>query len=253
MVGKDSIENQELLDLLIDRYWMNGKIAKHDGFIPIEVIVTGECNQSCAYCYYTNHINEIYPKNMCDFNVLKENFIKVLSWIDAMEKPVCLDLFSGEFFVQKIGYEILDILLNVDHNIKAVMIPTNFSFCNDNEMMLNIEKYIEKFNDKGIALNFSASFDGLYGDKYRPWSKQLDIKVNCEYNDNFYDNVFSFCKKHNIGFHPMLYSKSISNWKENFLWFQEKFSEYNINWWNLYLLEVRNDNWSNKDCFDLYY
>jgi len=65
-------------------------------------------------------------------------------------------------------------------------------------------------------------------------------------DDEYYDKVFAFSKKWGSGFHPMIYSNRIEYWKENFLWFQQKYEEFGLNWKNLYLLEIRNVEWSNK-------
>ena len=44
----------------------------------------------------------------------------------------------------------------------------------------------------------------------------------------------------------MIYYHNIEKWKDNWLWFQEMFSKHNMPWNNLYLLEVRNDGWTQE-------
>jgi radical SAM protein with 4Fe4S-binding SPASM domain len=63
-------------------------------------------------------------------------------------------------------------------------------------------------------------------------------------DDEFYDKVFTLCAQNGYGFHPMVYSNGIEKWIDNFLWFQEMFKKYNINPFRLYLLEVRNAEWT---------
>lgn len=48
----------------------------------------------------------------------------------------------------------------------------------------------------------------------------------------------------------MVYSELIEEWKKNFLWFQGKFREFGIPFGNIYLLEVRNVEWSDEQIRD---
>jgi hypothetical protein len=49
----------------------------------------------------------------------------------------------------------------------------------------------------------------------------------------------------------MIYSKGIHEWKKNFLWFQEKMAERNIPWEAIYLLQVRNQEWTQEEVWGL--
>jgi radical SAM protein with 4Fe4S-binding SPASM domain len=87
----------------------------------------------------------------------------------------------------------------------------------------------------------SASVEGKYMEQNRPFKNKSKIDLR---DDAFYDKLFSYCSKNRYGFHPMIYSDNIEKWIENFLWFQEMFKKYDIPAFMLYLLEVRNAEWT---------
>jgi len=86
----------------------------------------------------------------------------------------------------------------------------------------------------------------------RPYTKTLDFDINTSRDDEYYNKVFQYCSEHQYGLHPMIYSKNIAKWKENFLWFQEKMEQFNIPWENLYLLNVRNEEWDDVSLKEYY-
>jgi len=49
----------------------------------------------------------------------------------------------------------------------------------------------------------------------------------------------------------MIYSNHIDKWIDNFIWFQDKFKEYDIYPFVLYLLEVRNAEWNKSQIIDM--
>jgi radical SAM protein with 4Fe4S-binding SPASM domain len=49
----------------------------------------------------------------------------------------------------------------------------------------------------------------------------------------------------------MIYSQGIEKWKDNFLWYQEMLAKYGIPWNNIYLLEVRNQEWNDTQITEL--
>jgi hypothetical protein len=100
-----------------------------------------------------------------------------------------------------------------------ITIPTNFTFLNSDELSKKIEYYVKSFQELGIRLCLSASFDGKYMEVNRPFVKVLDYDINQSREDEYYDKAFKYCKDNNCGLHPMIYSKNIEQWKDNFLWF----------------------------------
>jgi radical SAM protein with 4Fe4S-binding SPASM domain len=67
-------------------------------------------------------------------------------------------------------------------------------------------------------------------------------------DEAFYEVLFGCQKEFGYGFHPMVYSEGIEKWKDNFLWFIKKMDEYKISHDKLYLLEVRNAEWSENEA-----
>jgi hypothetical protein len=53
----------------------------------------------------------------------------------------------------------------------------------------------------------------------RPYKSNLDLPIEVIRDDAYYDKCFDFVKNNGGGFHPMIYSKNIEKWKDNFLWF----------------------------------
>ncbi|GAH24385.1 unnamed protein product, partial [marine sediment metagenome] len=125
----------------------------------------------------------------------------------------------------------------------GIIIPTNFTFILDKEVTEKIENLIVRSRKIGISIHLSASIDGKYCEANRPF-RAGGINIR---DDDYYDKVFAFVKKWGFSFHPMLYSGYIGSWQNNFLWFQEMLKKYDIPWFNIYLLEIRNKEWSKDD------
>jgi radical SAM protein with 4Fe4S-binding SPASM domain len=79
--------------------------------------------------------------------------------------------------------------------------------------------------------------DGKYMEENRPMRNKI------ERDAEYYEKLFVFCKRNNIGFHPMVYSNNVDKWIDNYRWFEQK----NI---KMYLLEVRNKEWNKKQTKD---
>ena len=69
-------------------------------------------------------------------------------------------------------------------------------------------------------------------------------------NDEYYEKVFKYTRDTYGGLHPMVYSKGIKDWPKNFEWFQEMMAKYDIPWEAIYLLHVRNEEWTMEDIQD---
>lgn len=249
------LENDILFNNFLEDYFYKDFRNSEDR-IELELIISPICNLGCKYCYLHKYYNESFPQEMFDEEATKANLVKILKWIDKNDFKINLDIFSGELFAQKIGYEIMDIIYDwckVTRNKPLqITIPTNFTFILSEEYTKKVEDILEKFLAIGVYVRLSASFDGKYCESNRPYVRDLDIKFDHNRDDEYYEKVFKFAKKWDTGFHPMIYSKKIEKWKDNFLWFQEQFKKYDIDWKDLYLLQVRNMEWTDDQIKEFY-
>lgn len=251
-------ENNRMLESFFKRTFFRSwsrrpRIA--DNFDRLEIQVTADCNLACTYCYMHRHGRELYPVTIRDEKEILAHLKALLRWLaDCSYSPRGIDLFSGELFAQEIGFKVLETMLGHYAKIQSelrpqnIVVPTNFTFLLDNELTNRIEKRIADFASLGICLILSASVDGKYEESNRPecdgaWLVNV---TRLPRDDNYYERLFEFNARHGFGFHPMIYSRGIERWKDNFLWFQDGFKRYGIPPESLYLLEVRNEEWSAK-------
>jgi len=229
-----------ILNSYFNRTFFNSwKNKLNDNYNQLELITTDRCSLACKYCYFNKFGDELFTKESRDENNIFEGFKKIVEWISRNEYGPTLTFFSGEFFQQNVNKKIIYYLLeNLPSKISVVIIPVGGTFLlyNDGEELVELQK---AFREKGVKLVYSLSIDGKYMDDNRPLKN-----TNLVRDDDYYNKVFKFAKDTRSGLHPMVYSEGIENWKKNFLWFQEKFKEFEIPWNNMYLLEVRNNNWS---------
>lgn len=96
-------------------------------------------------------------------------------------------------------------------------------------------------------MKFSASVDGQFIESLtRPYKDgKNDEKKK---SDEFYNNLFHFCKRNGFGFHPMVSASGIEYWKDNYKWWCQKLSENNFDVKkSIMFLEVRNGGeWTSK-------
>ena len=216
----------------------------------IELNITPVCNQKCNYCYLVKYGNELYPPEIRGEENILNNLKIFLDYLLTNNiHPFRFDLFSGEIWEMEFGNKIFDILL--EYKLKGlnygfIMIPSNMSFLTHDSTTKIIQNYINRFRKRDVDLRFSASFDGKYIDtdtrSFRDENKNI-----LKSNDEFYDKLFSFCKKNNYGFHPMVGAYKIENWKENIVWFYEMIEKYKMDRKKFIMfLEVRNDYWTQE-------
>lgn len=242
---------QNFLEWTFFKEWRNP--GNNLNFRAIELMINSTCDLACQYCYYTNFGHELYPSKISKPNEILENLHALLTWlVDNKFRPE-IDLFSGELFAQKIGRDVLNLIYDfyskVPWNLRPrlILIPTNYSFILDDNLIKYADDIIGKFRSIGINIGLSASVDGKYFDKInRPMRKVLKGHIEDPRDDEYYNKIFAFNKRHGFGFHPMVYSNGIEMWKDNFLWFQEMFDKYDIPWNYIYLLEVRNAEWTTE-------
>ena len=246
---------QRILEDTFFKEWKNP--GRNENFRAIEIEINASCNANCIYCYYTNFGEELYPKSISHSETILKNIHALLIWLtDNNYKPE-IDIFTGEVFTQKLGRDVLDLIYTFYKDIgperrpPAIIVPTNFSFLLKENLTEYVEETLYKFNEINMPMRLSTSVDGKYMEKdNRPFRYVLHSGEEDPRDDAYYDKLFAFNKKHRVGFHPMVYSNKIEDWPKNFLWFQEMFNKYDIPWSILYLLEVRNAEWSQRQIID---
>lgn len=250
--------NDQLIKSFLERTffkaWTNRRYLKEpnrfQNYSRLEVQVNALCDLNCKYCYYDRFKKDLYPAKISNPKLILNNLNILLEWLTKNSYYPQIEVFSGELFFQEIGFQVVDIILNwyIKNDLKGnnIIIPTNYSFLFDNEKTERVEKIIKRANENHIRIYLSASVDGKYCDSNRPFK---DGKIR---DDEYYEKMFEFSKKYNYGFHPMVYGQEIENWKKNWLWFQENMKKHLIHFSNMYLLEVRNAEWTSKQLKEFY-
>lgn len=243
-------ENQKLgFHFLKNYFFENWKKSDFESklqtnFHSLELFMSSKCNLSCKYCYLHNFGKDLYPQDKDNSSIILRNLSIFLDWLVKNNMaPYSLEYFSGEPLINDALLDGIDLILekfkNACNKPKHIIIPSNFTFLLERDKRRKVEHLLQKSRLIQIPIFLSVSIDGKFCDKNRPFSSGQELR-----DDKFYDEVFKFAKKYECGFHPMIYSNLIEKWFSNFLWFQEKFDEFQIPWFNLYLLEVRNSEWS---------
>lgn len=229
-----------------------GEIGIPADGVFLELFITPSCNQACSYCYLQQFGDKIYPKEIRDSKIIISNLHKLLNYyLENKYHLKRVDLFSGEIWGYPFGNEILEILLEYIKkglDIKLMIIPSNCSFCRNKEMIKVINDYIERFDELDCRVCFSCSMDGLFVDPLnRPFLN--DDKTAMK---TYYQDMFSFIKQHEFGFHPMIAADNIELQKENYkAWIKivDKVYPYypqEDKFGAVMQLEVRNDNWTEE-------
>ena len=240
-------QNDEVFNYFLDNYFYKN-FKKEENFHGFELIFSPECDLACKYCYLNKYYDELYTN--FDEDVVMKNFKLFLNWYEKNGFICSIDIFSGELFSTNFGVNVLETLVDffVDKEKKPreVVIPTNYTFILDDNKTARIEAALDKAKANDLKLYLSASVDGKYMEQNRP------SKLKISRDDAYYDKVFAFNKKYNFLFHPMIYADGIENWKKNFDWYQEMFKKHGISSDAVFLLQVRNDNWTHKTARELY-
>lgn len=236
-------ENNIVFKNLIEK----GLFSQLNSSFILELYITPNCNKKCTYCYLQKNKDYIYPKELRDeelilnnLEILLDYYLKI-NWV-----PHRLDLFSGEIWGYQFGNKVLDIILKyVEKGLKFadILIPSNGSFCEHKEIIEIINDYISKFALAGTNLKFSISYDGMIVDELqRPYFKGKS-------KDDFILNVFTFCRQHKFGFHPMIDASYIEKQEENYQSWIKLLKEYyptdfDFTYGQVMQLEVRSNDWT---------
>jgi len=226
---------QEENDQLFNSVLAHTFFREIENFNNVEFYLGARCNQRCSYCYLVRYGKELYPTEIEKKDLLLHNLGLLCDWMIENGYSWNIDYFAGEDY--SVMFPALELILNkfggAKKRPKRIVIPTNYSFLSNKKLTSRMESLLRRLREVGIPILLSASFDGKYGDCAR---KKRD--------DKFYDACFRFNKRWGFGFHPMIAPQNVEHWKENWLWFQENFSRFGLPFNNIYLLEVRNVEWS---------
>lgn len=228
--------NDIVFTSFIEDYFFNNILKKGVG--SLELIITDDCDHACKYCYYKNFGNHFFNEKTRDEKTILKNLDLLLKWLKEKNYYPNIDLFSGEVFSTDVGFECVEKIIEYMNPYQKLLVPSNMSFIFDNDKIERIEKLKNRAESKMCNLILSASVDGKFMEENRP------LKDGRKRDDDYYDKLFKFCKKHTIGFHPMIYSSNIDKWKDNFLWFITMLEKHKMDKYFLYLLEVRNREWT---------
>jgi radical SAM protein with 4Fe4S-binding SPASM domain len=256
MRAEEKNQNDELLNSFLNRTFFRAwkhtekerKCLTENGLCnygSIELDINWICDLNCSYCYVKKYGKEYYPEHdLIKPENIKRNTKILMRWLKENNFKPNIELFSGETLSQKIGVDVLDIVVE-EFDEPKIVLPTNMNFLFSEDQTNRILSIKKKAEEKGGYISFSASVDGGFLEENRPPESKKKIRT-----PEFYDKMFKFCKEHRCGFHPMIAAKNIDKWKDNWLWWQDKLEKYGFQWDKIYLLEVRNNDWDEKSCQD---
>lgn len=218
--------------------------------INLELYITPQCNQSCSYCYLCKYGDKLYPPEIRNQeNILKNLEIMLNYCIEHKWNPHRFDLFTGEIWDTDFGYSVYEITKKaVEKGFRpdVIVIPTNMSFLLSDKSTEKAEDFLSYCKNFSVKVCYSCSNDGLYLDlKTRPLNNPESYQYQ-KGTEEYYDKLFKFCKKWELGFHPMVAAHGIEDWIENYKWWEESLKKYDFIEHPIMYLEVRNDDWTEE-------
>ncbi len=237
--------NDDILVSFLKRNFFDRWSGQGDESTFLELIVSDKCDHNCSYCYYRKYGHNFFNEESRKEENILRNLDLVLNWLEKNNYRPRIELFSGELFSTETGFKALDRVIDYLRQGEYTIIPSNMSFIFDDEKIERILLLKKKAGKKDVGVLLSGSVDGKYMEENRPL---LDGRKR---DDEYYHKLFTFAAERGIGFHPMVYSKGIEKWKDNFLWFMENYDRYGLDKRLFYLLEVRNAEWNEKQTLEL--
>ena len=219
----------------------------------LEINIGNYCNLQCKYCYINRYNDKLYPMHSLKGDTALRNLNILLNWLyDQQCVPRNIEIFGGDVFSSQYGFGVLNTLLEFfkgkELKPAEISIPANGTFILDDRKTQKVEKMIGDFAENNIILQISLSIDGKYMEEINRPFKPIFHKQR---DDVFFEKAFKFAQKHGFGFHPMVYSNNIEHWPENFVWFVQNYYKHGIPLTHLYLLAVRNYEWTQSQIIDL--
>lgn len=230
-------ETDNLLKSILGRYYFSSETNRNFTNHPdtcIELFLKASCGSNCSYCYLHNHRKELYPMNLEKDDIILKNLGAFLDFYVENKLNNSFEIFSGRIFDTQFGLDVFDLIYskfqNTIYKPMDIVIPDDMQFLLNETQTEKIEFWMDKFEEIGIHIHFSASVDGRIID-YERFGDKVDL---------FYDTLKDFGERRQCGFHPMVSAHAIDKWIENFEWYC-KFLDDKIE--KLMLLVVRNDDW----------
>lgn len=235
-MNENDIIFKNLLGRTFFNGWKNPDDERLQNFRRLEITWDYKCNLRCTYCYYHKFGEQLFVDS--DDETKLDNLRMLLQWLKQNDYKPEIEFFSGEPLIKPAVFTALKMIIDFMKEYGGqITIPTNFTWIKNMRILGEVDGLMEYGKRNGVEVLLSASVDGKFEDVNRP---------GVERDDDYYNKVFNFAWKHQCGFHPMIYSENIEKWKENFLWFQEMLRKNNLPWNNIYLLEIRNEEWNDK-------
>lgn len=240
-------ENSELLTYFLEntffKAWQEPHDPKWGNYKNLELMVHNKCNLKCKYCYMQKFGDQYFPAGTQSLSKILDNTDVMIDWLYENNYEPCVEIFAGDSLTdptcRKMTHKFLDAALAGRRACSSILFPTNMAWVASDKRTKDVYALLEKAEYAGVGMHISASVDGKYMEENRPYKS-----ARGGYTDEFYDKMFTFMARTGSGAHPMVYSNNIEKWIDNFSWWQTKYAEYGIPWQNLYLLEVRNAEWT---------
>lgn len=236
------------LDTHVYSYWRSQEESQYDQ--GLELILTSACNTKCSYCYYKNFGKQLNDPCVSTGSNIMKNAEKLLTWMKKENmRPSSVDIFSGEPLNLPYIDDLISMILDCLPGVR-ICIPTNGTYCRSDKSLERVEQLLDKWNEKS-RVDLSMSVDGKYLD-----NDTRAMRDGSQYDDEFYDRLFKFIVRHDLAVHPMVGPKGIERWCDNLDWYVDNICKYaNCDpaeaLSRIYLLEVRNPDWTSSNLVDL--